>query len=117
MLKSYYSDLETEAMPSKTKHLSIATKNEKFFDHFDLNNSPFIEWAVTGLFYSLLHYIDAYLAERLKCHPRIHGTRTTLVSTESDLHGIYDKYRYLKDQSEGARYYGVSFTPKTRQVT
>lgn len=98
-------------MSQEAIHISIATKNEEFFESFDLTTSVFLEWAVSGLFYSLIHYIDACLASKLNCHPTVHGTRTTLVKTESYLQGIYDDYRFLKDQSEAGRYYGQNFTP------
>ena len=97
-------------MPSKRKHVSMATKNERFFEHFDLDNSPFLEWAVTGLFYSLIHYIEAYLADRLNDHTSSHFDREPRMDRISDLRRIYNEYRHLKDQSRQGRYLGLRFT-------
>ena len=96
-------------MPSKTKHISMATKNERFFEHLD--DSPFLEWAAMGLFYSLLHYIEAYLADRSDPHSSSHSDREPWMERISDLRMIYSKYRYLKDQSRQGRYWGLTFTP------
>ncbi len=95
-------------MPSKTKHISIATKNERLFEYLD--DSPFSEWAATGLFYSLLHYIEAYLADRSSHHSASHSDREPWMERISDLRTIYGKYRYLKDQSRQGRYFSLRFT-------
>ncbi len=97
-------------MPSKEQHLKQASKNERFYDSFELDRTEFLDWVVTALFYSLLHCVDAYLAVK-GYHPKIHATRTPLVSKESDLKQIYLKYRRLKDESEAARYDIKVFKP------
>lgn len=97
-------------MPSKQKHVCQAAKNERFYDHFDLDHTEFLDWAVTALFYSLVHYVDAFLALH-QYHPPDHKRRTNLIATEVHLKSIYCKYRQLKDQSEHGRYLIKTFTP------
>ena len=106
-------------MPSKEQHVEQASKNERFYNSFDLDKTEFLDWAVTALFYSLLHYVDAYLAVKgvKGYHPKSHANRTPLVSMESNLKQIYSKYRRLKDESELARYQIKVFKlPEVRQL-
>lgn len=98
-------------MPSKEQHAEQASKNERFYDSFDLDKTKFLDWAITALFYSLLHYVDAYLDLKLRYHPKNHTNRTPLVSNDSNLKQIYLKYRRLKDESEAARYDVKVFKP------
>lgn len=97
-------------MPSKQKHVRQAAKNERFYAHFDLDHTEFLDWTVTALFYSLVHYVDAFLAMH-SYHPLDHKRRTKLVATEIRLKSIYREYRQLKDQSEQGRYLIKTFTP------
>lgn len=99
-------------MPAENIHLAQAGKNERFYKTFDLATTEFLDWAVTGLFYSALHYIDAYLARVKDYHPPEHKPRTRLVATEAKLGIIYEDYRRLKDQSEAARYRVKKFKRK-----
>lgn len=88
-------------MPSAKEHLWQANHNEECYDL--LITSEFLDWAVSCIFYSALHYIDAYLANQ-DYHPQTHDKRTSLVARERVLKKIYREYRWLKDESEGARY-------------
>lgn len=80
-----------------------AEHNEKFVNHFDINSTIFLDWVVTGIFYSALHYIDGYLATK-NLHLKGHIARDNYVYKVSDLRQIYGHYRTLKDDSEDARY-------------
>jgi hypothetical protein len=91
-------------MPAENLHLAQAQKNERFYSTFDLSTTEFLDWAVITLFYSSLHYIDAYLAKAQNYHPLTHSKRTPLVAREFRLKVIYSDYRKLKDESEAARY-------------
>lgn len=98
-------------MPAENIHLAQAGKNERFYKTFDLATTEFLDWAVTGLFYSALHYIDAYLAIK-NYHPSKHEFRTPLVGREAKLRIIFRDYRRLKDESEAARYRVKKFKRK-----
>lgn len=100
-------------MPSKQEHLNQADKNERFYGLCDLDNSEFLDWAVTALFYSVLHYVDAFLAEQLNYHPLDHQHRTPSVAKLDQLNPIHREYMRLKDESEKARYKIKHFTPSS----
>lgn len=97
-------------MPSKEEHLKQANKNERFYVTFELDDTEFLDWAVTALFYCILHYVDAFLADRLNHHPLHHGQRTPYVARCQGLNHIYGEYMKLKDESEKARYRLSQFT-------
>lgn len=95
-------------MASKDAHLWQAAHNETLYSQ--LLTTEFLDWAVTAIFYSALHYIDAYLATK-DIHPSRHYKgRTPLVSRESNIKDIYGKYERLKNKSEAARYDVKHFT-------
>ena len=99
-------------MPSKQQHLDQASKNERLYHQFDLDKTEFLDWAVTVLFYSLLHYLDAFLAQRQPSrHPRSHAERDDEVGRSGQLTQVWQFYRRLKDESRNARYEVPSFTP------
>lgn len=55
------------------------------------------------LFYSALHYVDAFLAGK-NMHPRDHDARDAEIENNGTLSPIYKDYRALKDKSKAARY-------------
>jgi uncharacterized protein (UPF0332 family) len=62
-------------MPIPEKHYQKALYNEKFFHDIKQN---YTDWAITGIFYSALHLVDAFLA-RKKLYPKDHKERTNYV--------------------------------------
>jgi len=98
-------------LPSKEEHLKQANKNERFYVTFELDDTEFLDWAVTVLFYSILHYVDAFLADRMGYDPPDHYRRTSCCEKIPELRQIYNQYMRLKDQSEKARYWLRQFTP------
>ncbi len=63
---------------------------------------------MTILFYSAVHYVDAFLAGK-NYHPRNHDARDAEIENNGSITGIYRDYRRLKDQSEAARYEIANF--------
>jgi hypothetical protein len=98
-------------MPSKLEHLRKAEHNENFYQSFDFNSTPYLDWVVNGIFYSAVQYIESYLAIQGK-QPKTHAERNVDIRDDKKL-GLYifKKYSSLKDDSEGARYYMQKFTP------
>lgn len=95
-------------MASKDAHLWQAAHNEKLYNQ--LLTTEFLDWAVTAIFYSVLHHVDAYLATK-NIHPSRHYKgRGPLIATESNLRRIWNQYRWLKEKSEAARYDVKHFT-------
>ena len=89
-------------MPSTPEHRSKAENNEFFTSELD---NPFWDWAVTGIFYSALHYVEAYFANQAPpVHPATHQMRDNYVYVDKQLRPIYVDYRQLEDESRDARY-------------
>jgi len=49
-------------MPAKDEHLAKARGNESFALSLPLNSNSGVDWALVALFYSAMHYVEAYLA-------------------------------------------------------
>jgi hypothetical protein len=101
-------------VPSKDQHLGKAIGNERFAKSLALSEPPWIEWALTAMFYAAMHYIEAYLATRGQ-HPRSHVTRDGFVGREPNLKRIFIDYQELKTYGLNARYEMVAF--KANDVT
>ena len=62
-----------------------------------------------SLFYSAMHYVEAYLATTNQ-HLRSHMTRDTVLGRDSVLKAIYSEYQDLKYYGYVARYEMHQFT-------
>ena len=100
-------------MSSRKDHIDQAQHNEQFFSSFDISTTLFLDWVVSGVFYSALHYLDSYFAKKGK-HPLNHAARNDLIfANKPDLgKPFYYLYRPLKDDSEEGRYNMRAFTPE-----
>jgi hypothetical protein len=87
-------------VPTKEEHRAKAAHNEKFVASL---GDPFWDWAVTGTFYTAVHYVMAYLATK-GVHPVLHQVRNSHIYRDPVLSQIYVDYRELQDNSEDARY-------------
>ncbi len=96
-------------MPTTPQHRAKAEHDE--FLSTELNN-PFWDWAVTGIFYAALQYIEAYFAHQVHpLHPPTHVIRDSHIHGDPRLNPIYVDYRQLEDESRDARYdASVTFT-------
>lgn len=97
-------------MPTTSEHRARAEQNVRFAKSLDLDSTPYLDWVVAAYFYAALHLVDALLYHREKIHPPNHEVRRDLVKGKWYLRGIRDEYRRLKDHSEAARYYLITFT-------
>jgi len=93
-------------MPSIDEHLEQARHNEDLLTGLD--RDQFGDWAMTVLFYSGLHWIDALLASK-NIHPERHEVRDRLVWKNLELRPIAKDYLSLKTRSVNARYDCVRF--------
>jgi len=99
-------------MSSRKDHIDQAQHNEQFFSSFDISTTLFLDWVVSGVFYSALHYLDSYFAKKGK-HPGDHQNRIRLIWAEPDLgRSFFRLYRPLKDDSEEGRYNMRVFAPE-----
>lgn len=87
-------------MPSKEEHIAQAQHNEDFVSNTD---NPFFDWKLTGIFYTALQYVDAYLATK-NVHPPTHSWRLNAVNADPKLRAIRVDYRDLLNESRTARY-------------
>jgi hypothetical protein len=97
-------------MPSQREHAFQVLHNREFLATFDLDNSPFLDWAVTVVFYTAVHLVEQFLAHKGQ-DLLSHETRERFISQSADLKPIWSVYRELKYQSERARYLVARFQP------
>jgi hypothetical protein len=89
-------------VPTTKEHRAKAVNNEFLVESLD---NPFWDWAVSGVFYAALHYVEAYFASRFPPrHPSTHVSRDNYINSDSILRPIYIDYRQLEDESRNARY-------------
>lgn len=99
-------------MPVLHQHLARAEKNERFYQTISSSrplSEQFPEWEVVVLFYSALHYVDAFLAT-LNLHPQDHGVRNWWTATSVEIRPIYFHYQNLYRLSRRARYDLIPFS-------
>lgn len=90
-------------MPVKEQHLLKAERNATFAQ-FLAEKTKYIDWAVTMLFYSALHYFDAVLAVSGE-HPKNHQERHDAIDVNDTLKQVYREYRVLETASWNSRYF------------
>jgi len=87
-------------MPTIKQHKTQSAHNEAFFN--DVGDS-YQDWALTGLFYSALHLVDAFLCSK-NISVENHLTRADYMNRIKELKSLYQDYRILYDYSVNARY-------------
>lgn len=92
-------------MPKLVLHEGQIASNEAFYKELNQNGSNYYDWLITILFYTILHYADAYCAKVNKGIIKFENHR----SRETRLNSlIEEKYYYmylqLKNRSRMARY-------------
>ena len=100
-------------MPAKDDHIGQAEHNRHFWNSLDFATSSYIDWAVVGMFYEAVHWIEAYLAT-IGLHSRSHMQRASKISTVEVLRNdpnLVSDYGLLRTESENARYWNYKHTP------
>ena len=93
------------------QHLEEAAHNERFLADHDLVASEYLDWAVTVISYSALHYVDALLARSYGFHPRDHRERSHRIHHEPALRRhLRNDFEDLKNDGIEARYTDRVFT-------
>jgi len=106
------------------EHLQQAHHNEDLARKLGSQPLEAYDWAITVLFYCVLHFVDAYLLDRHNITPGGHtatwkkGQRIPGRNEYVKLHltQIYDAYKILYDASRLARYEGAYLTPNSMGV-
>jgi hypothetical protein len=88
-------------MTTESEHLDQAAHNFAVSGH--LSASQDWDWATIALFYSALHLVQAYFA-RSGIDARTHVQRERRMLGIADMGPLLLSYRWLRDQSENARY-------------
>ena len=99
-------------MPRESAHVTQAERNESLYATLCSplsSETEYTEWEVVALFYSALHYVDAYLDRTISYHPKGHTDRNTWVGRIGDLGPIASYYLHLYTQSRKARYDLIPF--------
>ena len=95
-------------MPSTDEHLKKAEGNRRFAYALRPANSVVSGWALTVLFYSALHYVEAYNA-KFNTHFKSHDNLKSDIGRNPVLSDIYDEYSDLLTFSWNARYNSVVY--------
>ena len=91
------------------QHLVRARRNRDVADALagaaaqGIISPPALEWAVVAAFYAAVHYVNAYLWEKLRAEPRDHRERTNMVARVHALRAAFKAYRNLQDLAFQAR--------------
>ena len=93
-------------MPTLNQHLSQAESNERFAEGIAALPTRFPDWEIIALFYSALHYADAFLATQ-GIHPGSHDSRIASLKLYM---GTWEDFQHLYRMSLGTRYNMVSPT-------
>jgi hypothetical protein len=103
---------------SVDEYLEQAAHNSGLAQHIRDKLPEFMDWSATCLFYSAVHYVNAYFAKfSIPISRRHRGVeakkpgRTNIVQTDTKLSAIYPHYRHLDDESRDARYELKRITP------
>jgi hypothetical protein len=96
-------------MPSESVHRRQAEHNKQFLEWLDLDVTEYLDWAVTVIFYTALHFVEWLLATK-GLHSDSHANRHQAMGRVSELKPIWPDYRELETQSRRSRYLGVQFT-------
>jgi hypothetical protein len=91
--------------PDAERHLARACSNFQFYEKLKSEQAN-LDWAVTVLFYSALHLVQAHFVEVANTGfdiPRDHPERDNLVARL--IPAIYSHYRFLGSRSQWSRYH------------
>lgn len=91
-------------MPLSDEHLERARANERFAESLDFSLEVDFAWAITALFYSALHYVDAYCVKFIH-KPINHDDRERIMDDNGFLSEILKPYMALQHASKQARYH------------
>jgi hypothetical protein len=95
-------------MPSREQHLQKASANKAFAGEIVRDNPTRAGWAITALFYSALHLVEAYNA-KFNFHCASHSQRIDDLDRNPVHRPIRDIFKDLYSYSRNARYNAVSY--------
>lgn len=81
-----------------------AEHNERSLATFDLDTTPYLDWAVVVAFNAAFRYVDAYFQATRRARPVDHPERLRWISEDAGTRPIWPDYRRLYSESRNARY-------------
>lgn len=91
-------------MPKKDEHTDQAEHNRAFWESYNLDSTPYLDWVVIGIFYESVHWIEAYLDTKGE-HSGGHPDRLRNIKRyRADIGEIRSDYEVLRTESVNARY-------------
>jgi len=91
-------------MPTEAERANQATQNETFADCVCFVLKDHFAWAVTALFYSVVHLSRAFMSRHGAPAITSHKSFETEFLRFARDRSLYKLYRRMKDESEAARY-------------
>jgi hypothetical protein len=101
-------------MPTQPEHLYKAKNNKLCADKMSRDNPTSVGWVLTVLFYSALHYVEAYNA-KFNTHFSQHADRNEDMGKNPVLKPIFSNYQELSTYSWNARYKPCGYGEKEIQ--
>lgn len=89
---------------TKEEHLQKAQETLDLRATLDLAKDGAIGWSITMLFYSALHYIEAYFSAVRGFECKHHFSRATEIRNDPRINSLFPDYRLLENLSREARY-------------
>lgn len=90
-------------MASRQQHQQRALDNEQFSRSLS-SGTQYLDWAVVGLFYAALHFVEAYLDKAAGQHIDTHVSREKFINVDRALKPVSKEYRELRQRCDDARY-------------
>lgn len=82
-------------------HLNQTRRNYRLYGELQAN---YVDWAATVLFYTVVHFIEAWLLDHVQTSSGSHVGMANRLTRLGIPHEVYDAYEYLRELSETARY-------------
>lgn len=96
-------------MPALAEHIYKARNNASFADKLDSNCDTQTGWALVALFYSAMHYVEAFNAHTTGKNCENHKERNAKIKADLRLKPIDYYYRDLDNFGWNARYKHVKY--------
>lgn len=91
-------------MASAQEHRDWAAANERFYDHIGAADSDWPDWAITTVFYVIVHEISAFLRDRNKPVPRGHPGMKDALGADPAWANLLGYYEGAQDDATKTRY-------------
>lgn len=91
------------------EHLAKVRENLAIRESLEMTQEGAVGWCITVLFYSALHYVEAYFVSKRGFGCKHHFSRATEIQRDPKISSLYDDYSALETLSREARYDVSSF--------